>query len=63
MAVHTESMAGADVTHDHGAEVPDLGALGTRQWDLAQRLRKLHAKATDLVCVSEAGPWGSWLSR
>ena len=63
MDVHQESIAVADVAHDHGAEVVFLGSIGTRQCDLDQLIRKMHSKATHLVFVDEAGPWGSWRSR
>lgn len=63
MDVHKESIAVAHVAPDHGAEVVFLGAIGTRQCDLDQLLRKLPSKATHLVFVYEAGPCGSWLYR
>jgi transposase len=56
-------MAVADVAQEHGAEVTSLGAIGTRQGDSDQRLRKRPAQAIHRVCVSEAGPWGDWRSR
>jgi transposase len=63
MDVHKESIAVAYVAQDHGAEVPYLGSLGTRQCDIDQLLRTRQAQATPLVFVYEAGPCGSWLSR
>ena len=63
MDVHKDAIAVASVAQDHGAEVPYLGALGTRQGDLDHLVRKIHSKATLLIFVSEAGPWDSWLSR
>jgi len=63
MDVHKESIAVAYVAHTHGAEVASWGAIGTRQCDIEQLLRKMQAKATPLICVSEAGSCGSWLSR
>jgi transposase len=63
MAVHKEFLAVAYVAQDHGADVVFLGAIGTRQRDLDQRIRKLHAMATRLIFADEAGPWGQWLSR
>jgi transposase len=63
MDVHKDSMAVADVAPDHGAEVTDLGTIGTRQCDSDHLTRTLPAKATPLVFVSEAGPCGDWLSR
>jgi hypothetical protein len=53
-----ESIAVADVAHDHGAEVVSLGTIGTRPWDLDQLIRQRHAKANHLVFVDEAGPCG-----
>ena len=49
--VHKDSMAVAYVAEEHGAEVTDLGTIGTRQCDLDQLVRKLHAKAQHLVFV------------
>jgi transposase len=63
MDVHKESMAVADVTPDHGAEVTYLGTMGTRQCDIDQLIRKMPSQAKDLVFVFEAGPCGSWLYR
>jgi hypothetical protein len=34
--VHQESMAGAEVAQEHGAEVTSLGTLGTRPYALDQ---------------------------
>jgi hypothetical protein len=61
--VHKESIAVADVAHDQGAEVTSLGTIGTRQCDIAQRIRQLQSKSKHLVFVYAAGPCGSWLSR
>jgi transposase len=61
--VHKEAIAVAYVGQAHDAEVIYLGPIGTRQADLDQLVRKLHAKATHLVFVYEAGPCGYWLSR
>jgi transposase len=63
MDVHKESIAVAYVPYDHGAEVTYLGAIGTRQADLDQLVRKLQSKAKHLVFVYEAGPCGYWLYR
>jgi transposase len=60
---HHESLAVAYLGQDHGAPVVSLGTIGPRQCDLDKRLRQLHAKATPLVCVSEAGPCGYGLDR
>jgi transposase len=63
MDVHKESIAVAYVAQDHGAEVVFLGAIGTRQYDIDQLIRKMQATATHRVFVYEAGPCGYWLSR
>jgi transposase len=63
MDVHQDSIAVAYVAQDHGAEGTSLGALGTRQCDIAQRIRKMQSKAQHLVFVYAAGPCGSWLYR
>jgi len=63
MDVHTDSMAVADVAHDHGAAVTYLGTIGTRQCDIDHLTRTRQSKATQLVLVYDAGPCGSWLYR
>src|SRR6266545_3690998 len=63
MDVHKDSIAVAYVAQDHGAEVTDLGALGTRQCDIDHLVRKRPSKATPLICVYEAGPCGDGLYR
>jgi transposase len=63
MDVHKESIAVASVAKEHAAEVVSLGSIGTRQCDIDQLVRQLHAKAQHLVFVYEAGPWGAWLYR
>jgi transposase len=63
MDVHKDSIAVADVAQDHGAEVMDLGAIGTRHGDIDPLIRKMPSKATHLLFVYEAGPCGSWLYR
>jgi transposase len=63
MAVHKDTIAVAYVAQDHGAEVIYLGTIGTRQGAIDQLLRQMQAKAPHLICVSEAGPCGSWLDR
>jgi transposase len=60
---HKDSIAVAYVAQDHGAEVMYLGAIGPRQGDLDQLIRKMPAKAQHLIFVYEAGPCGSWLYR
>jgi transposase len=63
MDVHKDSIAVAYVAQDHGAEVTYLGAIGTRQGDIDQLIRKRQSKAKHLVFVYEAGPCGYWLYR
>jgi transposase len=63
MAVHQESIAGADVATDHAAAVIFLGTFGPRQGDLDTRIRQLHAQAHPLGLVYEAGPCGDGLDR
>jgi transposase len=63
MDVHQESMAVAYVARDHDAQGMYLGTIGTRQADIDQLIRQLHAKAKHLVFGYEAGPCGYWLSR
>ena len=61
MEVHTEAIAGASVAQDHGAEVPYLGTIGTRQCDSDHLIRKMPSKAKHLIFVYEVGSCGSWL--
>jgi transposase len=61
--VHKDSIAVAYVAQEHGAEVIYLGAIGTRQCDIDQLIRKMPSKATHLIFVYEAGPCGYWLYR
>ena len=63
MDVHKDSIAVAYVAQDHGAEVTYLGAMGTRQCDIDQLVRKMQSKAKHLLFVYEAGPCGYWLYR
>jgi hypothetical protein len=63
MDVHQDASAVASVAPAHGAKGMALGTRGTRPCDRAQRLRTRPAKATHVVCVDAAGPWGSWRSR
>ena len=51
MDVHKDSIAVASVAQAPGAEVTSLGAIGTRQWDIDQLLRKMPSKAKPLVLV------------
>ena len=63
MDVHKESIAVAYVAQTYGAEVSYLGAIGTRQCDIDQLIRKMQSKAKHLIFVYEAGPCGYWLYR
>ena len=63
MDVHQDSIAVAYVAQDHGAEVMDLGAIGTRPCDIEQLIRKMPSTAQHLIFVYDAGPWGDWLDR
>jgi len=61
--VPKDSIAVASVAKAHDAAVIDRGALGTRPGDSDQLVRTRPVKAQHLVCIDDAGPWGSWLSR
>jgi transposase len=61
--VHQESIAVAYGAQEHHAEVVYVGTIGTRQCDIATRIRKLQSKSPHLVFVYEAGPCGYWLYR
>ena len=51
MEVHQASMAVASVAQEHHAEGISLGALGTRQGEIDQRLRTMPSKSHPLVLV------------
>src|SRR5262245_65563037 len=61
MDVHKDSIAVAYVAQEHHAEVISLGAVGTRQCDIDQLIRKMQSKSNRLVFVYEAGTCGYWL--
>ena len=63
MEVPKESIAVASVAQAPGAAVTSLGPIGLRQGALAPLLRHRPAQATHVLLLSDAGPWGSWLSR
>jgi transposase len=63
MDVHKDSITVAYVAQNHGAEVMSLGAIGTRQSDIDQLIRKMQSKAKHFIFVYEAGPCGYWLYR
>jgi transposase len=61
--VHKDSIA---VAHAHGGNTAPpvfVGAIGTRQADLDQLVRRLQSKTADLVFAYEAGPCGYVLQR
>jgi transposase len=61
--VHKDSIA---VVHalGHSADPPVfVGAIGTRQADIAKLVRRLQAKTSHLVFAYEAGPCGYGLHR
>ena len=58
MEVHKDAIAVASGAQNHGAEVTCLGALGTRQGDIDQRVRQRQSKAPPLIFGYEAGPCG-----
>ena len=60
---HQDSIAVASVAQEHGAEVMDLGAIGTRQGDIDHLIRQMPSHAKPRICVYEAGPGGDWLYR
>jgi transposase len=61
--VQKESLAVAYVAQEHHAAVVSLGNIGTRQWDIDQRIRQMQSKSQHRIFVSAAGPCGYWLSR
>jgi transposase len=63
MDVHTETMAVADVAQAHGAEVPSVGTIGTRQCASDTLIRKRPSQAHHLLFLYAAGPCGSWRYR
>ena len=61
MDVHKATMAVAYIAQDSGAAVTSLGTMGTRPCDMDPLVRTMQSQAKHLICVSEAGPCGSWL--
>jgi hypothetical protein len=55
---HKEPIAVAYIAQDHGAEVTDLGPIGTRQCDIDQLVRTMPSRANHRIFVSAAGPCG-----
>jgi transposase len=63
MDVPKDSIAVADVAPEHGAEVIDLGAIGTGHCDRDHLIRTRPSTATHRIVVSDAGPCGDWRYR
>ena len=63
LEVHKDAIAVAYVAQDQGAEVTDLGTIGTRQGDLDHLIRQRPSNAHPLIFVYEAGPCGDWRYR
>jgi transposase len=61
--VHKDSIAVAHATADSAAPPVFVGAIGSRQVDLDQLLRRWHSKAASLPVAYEAGPSGYGLYR
>jgi hypothetical protein len=63
MDIHQDSIAVASMAQNHDAEVSYLGAMGTRQGDIDQLVRKMPSKAKHLLSHSHderalvALPW------
>jgi transposase len=60
---HKDSIAVAHATGDSGAPPVFVGAIGSRQADLDQLLRRLQSKTGALTVAYEAGPSGYGLYR
>lgn len=61
--VHKDSIAVAHATGDSATPPVLVGAIGSRQADLDQLLRRLRSKAAALTVAYEAGPSGYGLYR
>jgi transposase len=61
--VHKDSIAVAHAQGRSGTPPVFVGAIGPRQADLDKLIRRLEAKAADLVFAYEAGPCGYGLYR
>jgi hypothetical protein len=61
MDVHKESIVVAYITNEHHAEVVYVGAIGTRQYNINQIIRKLQAESKHSIFVDNTSPCGSWL--
>jgi hypothetical protein len=63
MDIHKDSIAVAYAAKAPSSEVVFLGAIGSRQCDIEQLIRKLQSTSQHLVFVYEAGPCRYWLYR
>ncbi len=61
--VHKDSIAVAHAAGDSTAPPVFVGAIGSREADLDQLLRRLQSKAASLAVAYEAGPSGYGLYR
>jgi len=61
--VHKDSISVAHAAENRPGPPHFVGAIGTRQRDLDQLIRRLHGKAAHLVFAYEAGPCGYVLHR
>ncbi len=61
--VHKDSIAVAYARAQQNEAPHFVGSIGTRQADIDKLLRRLHAKASQLVFAYEAGPCGYVLYR
>lgn len=61
--VHKDSVSVAHAEADRPDPPHFVGAIGTRQGDIDKLIRRLHGKASRLVCAYEAGPCGYVLHR
>ena len=61
--VHKDSIAVSHADGDRADPPHFVGSIGTRQADIDKMIRRLHAKAPNLVFAYEAGPCGYVLHR
>ena len=61
--VHKDSIAVAHAVGQSADPPVFVGAIGTRQADIAKLVRRRHAKTSHLVFAYEAGPCGYGLHR
>ena len=58
---HTDSIAVAYVAQELYAKVSDLGAIGTRQCDIDQRIRKMQSKSKRALVPFDADQHVFWI--